>query len=210
MKEIWYVRHGETEWNAQRRFQGHLDIPLSPVGIGQAFRLAERLSRSRISFDRLYASDLRRARQTAEPLAQVLGLPIATTPLLREIHMGELAGLTRAEAEARFPSFLAEAAEDPWNARRPGGESMADLARRLQAFLEEVPPGRHLVVTHGGVIRAALKLALDLAGDTWRRFHIQNTSITRILYPENAVLTVADAAHLEVWADWLSDEDLKG
>jgi len=182
MKEIWYVRHGETEWNAQRRFQGHLDIPLSPVGIGQA----------------------------AEPLAQVLGLPIATTPLLREIHVGELAGLTRAEAEARFPSFLAEAAEDPWNARRPGGESMADLARRLQAFLEEVPPGRHLVVTHGGVIRAALKLALDLAGDTWRRFHIQNTSITRILYPENAVLTVADAAHLEVWADWLSDEDLKG
>ena len=196
MKEIWYVRHGETEWNAQRRFQGHLDVPLSPVGIGQAFRLAERLSRSRISFDRLYASDLRRARQTAEPLAQVLGLPIATTPLLREIHVGELAGLTRAEA--------------PWNARRPGGESMADLARRLQAFLEEVPPGRHLVVTHGGVIRAALKLALDLAGDTWRRFHIQNTSITRILYPENAVLTVADAAHLEVWADWLSDEDLKG
>ena len=100
--------------------------------------------------------------------------------------------------------------DSPWNARRPGGESMADLARRLQAFLEEVPPGRHLVVTHGGVIRAALKLALDLAGDTWRRFHIQNTSITRILYPENAVLTVADAAHLEVWADWLSDEDLKG
>ena len=135
MKEIWYVRHGETEWNAQRRFQGHLDVPLSPVGIGQAFRLAERLSRSRISFDRLYASDLRRARQTAEPLAQVLGLPIATTPLLREIHVGELAGLTRAEAEARFPSFLAEAAKDPWNARRPGGESMADLARRLEAFL---------------------------------------------------------------------------
>ena len=92
---------------------------------------------------------------SAEPLAQVLGLPIATTPLLREIHVGELAGLTRAEAEARFPSFLAEAAKDPWNARRPGGESMADLARRLQAFLEEVPPGRHLVVTHGGVIRAA-------------------------------------------------------
>lgn len=140
MKEIWYVRHGETEWNAQRRFQGHLDIPLSPVGIGQAFRLAERLSRSRISFDRLYASDLRRARQTAEPLAQVLGLPIATTPLLREIHVGELAGLTRAEAEARFPSFLAEAAEDPWNARRPGGRAWPTWPEGFRPFWKRCRP----------------------------------------------------------------------
>ncbi|MER3451955.1 MAG: histidine phosphatase family protein, partial [Thermus sp.] len=58
MKEVWLIRHGETEWNANKRFQGHLDIPLSPRGIGQAFRLAERLSRSQESFDSLYSSDL--------------------------------------------------------------------------------------------------------------------------------------------------------
>lgn len=209
MKEFWLIRHGETEWNVQKRFQGHLDIPLSPRGIGQAFRLAERLARSQQDFDGLYASDLRRARETAEPLAQVLGLPLKTSPLLREIHVGELAGLTRQEAEARFPLFFRQAAFDPWNARRPGGESMADLAERFQAFVESLPPGRHLLVTHGGVIRAALKLALDLPGETWRRFHIQNTSITRLLHPEGEVITVGDAAHLETWADWLSDESLK-
>uniref|UniRef100_A0A7C2G560 Histidine phosphatase family protein n=1 Tax=Thermus islandicus TaxID=540988 RepID=A0A7C2G560_9DEIN len=209
MKELWLVRHGETEWNAQRRYQGHLDVPLSPVGIGQAFRLAQRLAKSRLAFDGLYASDLRRARETAEPLATVLGLPLHTTPLLREIDVGALAGLSREEAEARYPEFLQNALKDPWHTPRPGGESMADLAGRLQAFLDRLPPGRHLLVTHGGVIRAALKLALELEREAWRRFHIPNTSITRILLPEREVLTVSDAAHLETWTDWLSDESLK-
>ena len=59
MKEVWLIRHGETEWNAQKRFQGHLDVPLSPVGIGQAFRLAQRLARSGQTFDSLHASDLK-------------------------------------------------------------------------------------------------------------------------------------------------------
>ncbi len=206
VKEVWFIRHGETEWNAKRRFQGHLDVPLSPVGVGQAFRLAERLARTRVVFHGLYASDLRRARETAEPLAQALRLPLVTTPLVREIDVGELAGLTREEAEVRFPEYFAALLQDPWGTRRPGGESMDQLAQRLQTFLERLPPGRHLVVTHGGVVRAALKAALDLRGHTWRRFHILNTSITRILYPEGEVLAVGDVAHLESWADWLSDE----
>ncbi|WP_018110479.1 histidine phosphatase family protein [Thermus igniterrae] len=209
MKEIWLIRHGETEWNAQKRFQGHLDVPLSPVGIGQAFRLAQRLARSGLPFDSLHASDLRRARETAEPLAAVLGLTLKTTPLLREIDVGALAGLNREEAEARYPEFFRTALQDPWYTPRPGGESMADLARRLEAFLETLPSGRHLLVAHGGTIRAALKLVLGLEGNTWRRFHIPNTSITRILLPGGEVLTVSDAAHLETWADWLSDESLK-
>ncbi|WP_117237895.1 histidine phosphatase family protein [Thermus sediminis] len=209
MKEVWLIRHGETEWNAKRRFQGHLDVPLSPVGIGQAFRLAQRLAKSRQAFDGLHASDLRRARETAEPLAAVLGLTLNTSPLLREIDVGALAGLSREEAEARYPEFVQRALRDPWNTSRPGGESMADLAKRLKDFLEGLPPGRHLLVTHGGVIRAALKLALDLEGEAWRRFHIPNTSITRILFPSLEVLCVSDAGHLETWSDWLSDESLQ-
>ncbi len=209
MKEVWYIRHGETPWNAEKRFQGHLDIPLSPTGIGQAFRLAERLRRSGLRFDGLYSSDLRRAQETAQALAQLLSLPLRTSSLLREIDVGQLAGLTREEAQARFPDFFRWAEADPWEAERPKGESMAALARRLLRFLEDLPPGRHLVVTHGGTIRAALKLALNLNGNAWRRFHIQNTSITRILYPEEEVITVGDTAHLETWADSLSDESLK-
>ena len=209
MTEVWLIRHGETAWNVEKRFQGHLDVPLSPAGVGQAFRLAQRLSRSGLSFSALFSSDLRRAKETAEPLSALLGLPLQTTPLLREIDVGSLAGLTRQEAEAHHPEFFRRASADPWHTPRPGGESMAGLARRLQSFLEGLSPGRHLVVTHGGVIRAALKLALDLEGDTWRRFHIPNTSITRILLPQGEVLTVSDAAHLETWADSLSDESLR-
>ncbi len=209
MTEIWLIRHGETAWNAEKRFQGHLDIPLSPSGVGQAFRLAQRLARSGFAFTSLFSSDLRRARETAEPLSAVLGLPVKTTPLLREIDVGALAGLTRQEAEAHYPEFFRKAWEEPWYTSRPGGESMADVARRLQTFLESLPAGRHLVLTHGGVVRAALKLALNLEGDSWRRFHIPNTSITRLLFPQQEVLTVSDAAHLETWADWLSDESLK-
>ncbi|MGQ9511126.1 MAG: histidine phosphatase family protein [Thermaceae bacterium] len=209
MKELWLIRHGETEWNVQKRFQGHLDVPLSPKGVGQAFRLAERLGRSRLPFDGLYSSDLRRAAETASLLAQALRLTLQTSPLLREIDVGELAGLDREEVAERFPEFVAQASLDPWNTSRPKGESMAQVAQRFQAFLEELPEGRHLVVTHGGVIRAALKLALNLNGDAWRRFHIQNTSITRLLFPEGEVLSVGDAGHLETWADHLSDESVK-
>ncbi|MDW8016510.1 MAG: histidine phosphatase family protein [Thermus sp.] len=209
MKEIWLIRHGETDWNVQRRFQGHLDVPLSPVGIGQAFRLAQRLGKSQLAFQGLFSSDLRRAKETAEPLASLLGLPLSPTPLLREIDVGALAGLSRAEAEARYPEFFQKAQEDPWHTPRPGGESMAQVARRLETFWENLPPGRHLVVTHGGIVRAALKLVLNLEGQAWRRFHIPNTSITRILLPAGEVLTVSDTAHLETWADWLSDESLK-
>ena len=143
------------------------------------------------------------------PWRRCWAFPWKPPPLLREIDVGALAGLSREEAEARSPEFIRAAQRDPWHTPRPGGESMADLARRLEAFLETLPAGRHLLVTHGGVIRAALKMALDLEGDAWRRFHIPNTSITRILLPEREVLAVSDSAHLETWADWLSDESVK-
>ncbi|AEB12934.1 histidine phosphatase family protein [Marinithermus hydrothermalis] len=211
MIEVWLIRHGETAWNAAGRVQGHADVPLSPAGIGQAFRLAERLKRSRVAFTTLFSSDLRRTQETAQALALALGLgsAVRTDPLLREIHVGQLAGLTREEIHARFPEFVQAVTRDPWCTPRPGGESMAELAGRVRRFLEQLEPGRHLVVTHGGVIRAALKEVLGLTGDAWRRFHVPNTSITRLELTRGEALSVGDAAHLEAWADWLSDEALE-
>ncbi len=209
MIEVWLIRHGETAWNAAGRVQGHADIPLSPAGIGQAFRLAERLKRSRVPFHTLFSSDLRRTQETAQPLAAALGQTVRTDPLLREIHVGRLAGLTREEIHARFPEFVQAVARDPWHTPRPGGESMAALADRVRRFLERLEPGRHLVVTHGGVIRAALREVLGLTGNAWRRFHVPNTSITRLELSRGEALSVGDAAHLEAWADWLSDEALE-
>jgi probable phosphoglycerate mutase len=206
MKELWLVRHGETPWNAEGRFQGHYDINLSPAGLHQAYRIAERLAASRHPFDGLYSSDLQRATLTARPIAQALHLTPIYDPRIREIYAGELQGLLRSEMELRYPEFHQAVQLDPWNARRPGGESMADLAARVQSFLDDLPDGRHVVVTHGGVIRSALKIILKLENGTWRKFQIQNTSITRLLHPEGMALSVGDVGHLEAWAEGLADE----
>lgn len=206
MKELWLVRHGETPWNAERRFQGHHDVNLSPQGLHQAYRVAERLAACRQNFDGLYSSDLQRAALTAKPIAEALHLTPNYDPRLREIYAGELQGLLRSEMPALYPEFHQAIQRDPWNTPRPGGESMADLAKRVQEFLEELPQGRFIVVTHGGVVRALLKIVLELENGAWRRFQIQNTSITRLLYPEGMALSVGDVGHLEAWAEGLMDE----
>jgi len=206
MKELWMVRHGETPWNAEGRFQGHYDVNLSPEGLHQAYRVAERLAASGNFFDGLYSSDLQRAALTTKPIAEALELQPIYDQRIREIYAGKLQGLLRYEMEAQFPEFQRAVRTDPWHTPRPGGESMADVAARVQVFLDELPEGRFIVVTHGGVIRASLKLVLGLEGNVWRRFQIGNTSITRLVYPEGVALSVGDVGHLEAWADWLSDE----
>ena len=206
MKELWLLRHGETPWNAEGRFQGHCDVNLSPLGLHQAYRVAERLAACRQDFNGLYSSDLQRAALTAKPIAEALRLTPVYDPRLREIYAGELQGLLRSEMEKLYPEFHQAIQRDPWNTRRPGGESMADLAARVQEFIDELPQGRFIVVTHGGVIRAALKIVLELENGTGRKFQIQNTSITRLLYPEGLALSIGDVGHLEAWAEGLMDE----
>lgn len=206
MKELWMVRHGETPWNAEGRFQGHYDVNLSPEGLHQAYRVAERLAASGNFFDGLYSSDLQRATLTAKPIGEALELHPVQDRRIREIYAGRLQGLLRYEMENQFPEFQRAVREDPWNTPRPGGESMADVANRVQSFLDDIPEGRFIVVTHGGVIRASLKIVLNLNDTVWRRFQLGNTSITRLVYPEGVALSVGDVGHLEAWADWLADE----
>ena len=206
MKELWFIRHGETPWNAEGRFQGHCDVNLSPHGLHQAYLVAERLGRSCDSFNGLYSSDLQRATLTAKPIAEALKLSIHTDPRLREIYAGELQGLLRADIEDAFPEFQAAVKADPWNTKRPGGESMADVAERVKSFIQDIPHGRHIVVAHGGTIRAAIKLVLNLENGTWKKFQIQNTSITRLVCPEGLALSVGDVGHLEAWANTINDE----
>ena len=208
MTELWLIRHGETFWNAEGRFQGQLDVPLSPRGMEQAVRVAERLGSSRLKFDGLYSSDLERSRETARPIAQALKMELQLDERIREIDAGQLQGLLRPEIEERFPQFFKQTKLDPWNAKRPAGESMADVALRVCEFVHTLPEGRHVIVTHGGVVRAALRELLKLEGNTWRNFQIQNTSITRLVMPDGYALSVGDVGHLEAWADHLSDEEV--
>jgi|DewCreStandDraft_2_1066082.scaffolds.fasta_scaffold00485_7 probable phosphoglycerate mutase len=140
------VRHGATAWTAQHRLLGWTDLPLSADGEAQARALRGRLHGP---FDRVYSSDLERARRTAA-LAWGLARP---EPRLREIHFGAWEGADwfalpedARQALLRFDDFAA-----------PGGESTRDLVRRVLAFVEELPPGCHLLFTHGGVVRALLR-----------------------------------------------------
>ena len=191
------MRHGETEKNRAGVWQGQLDVPLSEVGRRQIARLAARLRRFTTRFDRLYTSDLARARESAAILGEALGLTPIPDPRLRELCVGELAGKPREEIFARYAEVMEESRKDPWKTRLPGGESLLDLKSRLEAFLAELPEGRHLVVAHAGVVRVFVWMALGLeSGAPWR-LRVPNASLSRVVFPEGLAGPVGDACHLE-------------
>lgn len=154
-RHLLLVRHGESVWNAERRWQGQADPPLSRLGEAQAADAAQRLAP--LGFSAIVASDLVRARRTAEILAAILGLPVQVEPGLREIDVGDWSGLTRPEIEAGWPGELADWSEGRSEAP-PGGESRHHLASRARGTIVRVagtaPAGdRLLLVTHGALIR---------------------------------------------------------
>jgi probable phosphoglycerate mutase len=203
--EVWLVRHGVTAHNQDGIWQGQRDVPLAPEGRAQARRLAERLARLGLTWTALYTSDLSRAAETARIVGARLGLEPRSDRRLREVCVGELSGLTRPEVQARFGDYVQRSQQDPWRTRFPGGETLAELYERVWAFLRELGEGRHLVVSHGGAIRAAVLGVLESRAAVPWRLRLENTSITRLHFPEGAsgggfVHTVGDAAHLE--AGW--------
>jgi broad specificity phosphatase PhoE len=155
---ILLVRHGETDWNLERRVQGHSDRPLNATGLAQAAALVEELADERI--DAVYASDLVRALETARGVAAARGLPVEALPELREKDFGSWEGLTDTEIRDRFPQALI----GPWG----DAETSEELAARVLAALRRIaaahPGGRVLVVTHGGPVRAVLRHC-DVAAD---------------------------------------------
>jgi len=215
--EFWVVRHGESTWNADGRYQGQTDVPLSHIGILQAAALAERLTDQH--FDAVYTSDLARASRTADAVAERLaGRPsVQPEPGLREIDVGDLGGLVLADIQARHPGYLRGLRADPWSTRRPGGESMQDLFARCGAAFDRLRArhagGRVLVFTHGGVVRVAVGLALGgVPSHAWARLSVTNTSITRVLLgPDSGTLLgFNDDAHLENLIEALGADDVLG
>src|SRR5258708_3231454 len=139
--QVLFIRHGETDWNRIKRIQGHIDIPLAASGIAQAHHLAARLAseaRAGARFDAIYSSDLQRARQTAQPAATALGLPLRSDSGLRERAYGVFQGHDSAEIEARFPDAYAH-----WQTRDPGfapdgGESGRAFYHRVIHSVESI------------------------------------------------------------------------
>ncbi len=155
------VRHGETDWNRERRYQGHADTPLNEAGRAQARELAEILRSEDLGA--VYTSPLRRASETARIVAGRLGLEARELEPLREIDVGDWQGLTVDEVRTRFP----ERADVAWHSGWPNGETHDELAARVVPALLELgrrhAGDRVLGVTHAGPIRAALSAATGLS-----------------------------------------------
>lgn len=208
--QICLVRHGETAWNLEKRLQGHLDVPLNATGIKQARATARRLAGTR--FAAIYCSDLGRARVTAHEICTELEQAPQDEPDLRERHYGIFQGLTYDEAASRHPDAYARfLARDPAFAFDGGGESLEKFAARVRALfvrLVEAHAGeRILLVTHGGVLDIAHRIASDKALDAPRDFTIPNSAVNWIEHEKGQwrLLSWADQSHLDRALDELSN-----
>lgn len=183
------LRHGESTGNASGIFQGQTDMPLTDTGRAQAHALASAWQASGVSFDRIISSPLARARQTAEIISAGLHIPVDLDPDLMERNGGLRQGLTRHQADARFPQppFV-----NPYQPVAPGAESEWVLflrAGRVVQNLVERPLGRYLVVSHGGILNRILYAMLGImpqANFAGPRFLFENTAYAVLTYEPGA------------------------
>ncbi|GAA0990421.1 histidine phosphatase family protein [Acrocarpospora macrocephala] len=162
-RRIVCLRHGQTRWNVEHRFQGHTDIPLDEVGVAQAARAASLLAALKPTM--IVSSDLQRAHQTALPLARLTGLTVTVDKELRERGGGDWEGLTREEIRAGWPAEFKS-----W--RAPNGESVTDVAHRVNVAVRRwaaslAEDGLLVVASHGAAIRLGIAALLDLPEPLW-------------------------------------------
>jgi broad specificity phosphatase PhoE len=184
MTRLCLVRHGETDWNLEGRYQGQNDVPLNEKGRAEARTLARELNGT--PFSAFYTSDLKRAWETAEILRAFVHMPFTPEPRLREIDQGEWEGQLVEIIKARYTELWRERTVDPASVRPPGGETVRDVATRVHAALGDIaalhPQGSVLVVSHGLAIATVICKVRDIAlGQAYS------------VIPENAEA---------VWVDW--------
>jgi len=203
------IRHGETDWNGEKRIQGHIDIDLNAAGEGQARALQAGLAAHR--FAAAYSSDLKRAWHTAEIATHGMNLAVAPAPTFRERHFGVFQGVTPVEACERFPE-----AHRHHKARTPdfdyeNGESLIDFAARIMAALE-VLASRHagqtvLIFTHGGVLDVAYRAATGKELHLPRDFLLPNAALNWVERDAKGwrLISWADCSHLKQALDEVAD-----
>lgn len=195
------VRHGETAWNAEGRVQGQVDVPLSAVGLAQARAVAAALAGER--FAAIYSSDLTRVRQTAEPAAGRLGLPLALDAALRERHYGMFERHTYVEVRERYPAEYARFRDKDLDFDFVSGESLRAFAARalacVAALIERHAGESILVFTHGGVLEMVYRHASGRTLSSARDFELPNAALNRVEARPGAwrVDAWAEVAHLE-------------
>lgn len=180
---LYMIRHGETDWNREQRFQGQMDIPVNATGLAQAAAYADMLRGERDDWSgwRFVASPLSRTRVTMEILREGLGLAPEDYGLdddLKEVTFGEWEGHKLDELRKLVPHLVAARKADKWNFVAPGGESYAIAVNRVRRFLEALT-GPSVIVTHGGIIRGTRHLLEAIEGDTAVRGRIPQDNIYR-------------------------------
>ena len=196
------IRHGETEWNRDRRIQGQTDTPLSALGRQQALAIGQRLKRER--FTAIYASDLQRAWDTAQAIGQaaLAERPDAVQPVadrrLREMDFGEWEGKTSAEIAASHPEAHARSKHRDADFRIPGGESFRDLYERtvdaVTSLVDAHPGGTLCVVAHGGILDMMYRHTHAIALDQPRVFSLYNAAYNCLEHGDGRF-------RLEVWGE---------
>jgi phosphoserine phosphatase len=191
------ARHGETAWNAARRFQGGTDVELSPRGREQAWALGRALRGYR--FAAVYVSPMRRARETADIALANAGVPLTPIDELRELSLGEWEGCTVEEVRRRDGDPYRAWVRAPLDCPPPGGEALDAVAWRVRGAIERIaaahPDGEDvLVVAHGGVISVYACHLLGCSLNTLWRLRIDNASLTVVKPPR--LVTLNDIRHL--------------
>ena len=181
--KIWFVRHGETEWNRTKRYQGHSDIPLNENGRRQAQETASLLAKETLSA--IYASDLKRAVETAEAIAQTHELRVQQKPELRELHFGLWEGLRYEQIMEKWADELSLMYEHPEKGCAPEGEGFSELAKRAWPALQAIREAHQeeeaiAVVAHGGTIRVLLCLLQEKSLQQLWDVAIEHGQATRI------------------------------
>ena len=204
------IRHGETSWNTERRLQGHTDIPLNTKGVLQARQMAQALKNTKLFFDVLYTSDLKRAADTANAIVELFGVEARVDSALRERHFGALQGLTIQEAPLLQPVIWQAHITRDLEHDLEGGESIAQFALRVQTALDKIQEQHSgktiLLVSHGGTLDMMYRIASKQALTTERIASVPNASLNWITHRQG------DGWSIEKWADTrhLEDPALEG
>ncbi len=192
MTELWLVRHGQTDWNLERRYQGHSDTPLNATGLEQARLAAEALAGR--SYTAIYSSDLTRARVTAESIARRLGMEVQIDPRLREVNLGVWEGMVVTDIQAQYPAEWEARQSNRLYGRPPGGESVHDVAARIWPAVDDLaarhPDGALILVSHGLALATILCRAQGLPLETARELIPDNAQPHCVLWGA-PVLSVA-------------------
>lgn len=174
MNHVYFVRHGESEWNVANKICGRTDIPLTEKGHEQAIQTAKKILEEEIVFDEILTSPLMRAKETARHISEITNVPMRIEQRLIEQHFGRFEGTPRDGEEFKK-------AKQNFISRYDGGESMMEVAHRIYSLLDDIKEEdkTYLLVAHNGIARILKSYFEDMSNEEFAQFGVKNCEIVR-------------------------------